>query len=151
MMATHENERASISEGTSTQLDPAVSGFVNTYLKQDRTVTAYVLKEDSERDQALISSMNSPDKPSYSELRQNCSTSCGDALRNSRVLESDQRPERGLLYDSPAKLKRSLDQGVLSGEVKAKVIFDPRNVTTVTPSQIKRFLGVDDQKGGSND
>ena len=65
-------------------------------------------------------------------------------------MEADERPERGLVYDSPSKLQDSLEHGLLSDQVEAKVIFDPRNVQTVTPEQILKFLGIEDQQTSSN-
>ena len=87
--------------------------------------------------------MDAP-KKAFDERRQNCTTACGDVLRSSGLLGSNDRPERGLFYDSPEKLKDAFDQGVLSGQVKWSVVFDPEYKQNVTPEEIDIILGIKD-------
>ncbi|MCP3994677.1 MAG: RHS repeat-associated core domain-containing protein, partial [bacterium] len=144
ILATSGNQRASASEGTPIQLTPRVSDFVNAYLAQERLVKAFVLKEDAGRDKRLMTALDPAKRKSYRERRQNCATACGDALREAGVIGANERPERGMLYDSPARLQEALESGALSRYVEAEIVFDPRNVQEVQPGQIVLYFKFDD-------
>jgi hypothetical protein len=126
------------------QLQPSVSGFVNDYLRQDRTVTAFVLKSDKSRDEKLVEFLRKPHK-SFRERRQNCVTMCGDALRATGVVGPEERPERGAFFDSPQKLAEELESGTLEGLVETTVIFD-KTLEWVTSEQILFYLGIPDEE-----
>jgi RHS repeat-associated protein len=145
ILATSGKSRASRSEGTPLQLQPSVSRFINDYLDQGRRVTAFLLNPDAGRDSQMVNALKTPRKFSFDQRRQNCATECGDTLRSTGVLQDDQRPERGILYDSPQKLQAALEDGILSPVVEATVIFDPQWVQEVTPGQVQQFLQIPDE------
>ncbi len=60
------------------------------------------------------------------------------------VLGKSERPGRGLLYDSPAKLQEALESGILSKYVEAEVFIDPRNVQEMQPEQVLLYFGIED-------
>ena len=144
ILATSGDRRATASEGTPTVLEPRVSDFVNTYLDQERVVTAFVLSDDQKRDAALVEALDPSRRKSYNEFRQNCATTVCDALRAAGVLGKDERPERGLIFDSPEKLQESLESGALSKYVSRIVIFYPWDVQEVYADQIPGLLLIED-------
>lgn len=142
-LATSEGKRASVSRGTATQLNPSVAQFVNTYLEEGRTVTAVVLKNDPARDAKLFERATKA-FPLFDEFRQNCTTACGEALRFSGVLKSDQRPESGTFYDNPDKLLDAFESGLLKDTVEKIYVWDPEKLKEVSPDDIMAVLGIAD-------
>jgi len=139
-------QRATMSRGTPRQLTPSVSGFVNKYLKQGRTVTVYALTEDPARDERLAAAVQERSKDSFDEFRDNCSTGCANALRDAGVLSDSENPESGLFYDSPYALGDSLESGVLANDTETEVIiFDPRVVQEVGAEEIEQYLQIPDE------
>jgi len=125
-------------------LTPSVSKFVNSYLKEGREMRAYLFSPDPERDSKIAEYYDNKIVTTYDDRRRNCATACGDALRAAEVLGISDRPERGILYDSPARLQGALESGVLSNHVLREIIFDPGNVQEVYPEQILDLFGIKD-------